>query len=71
LGSNLLKLYDIRDNVEAALADLGLNLDKWLSLGSPWEMTRPEISHYVASEAIPSNTTMGMDISVCAGYLSM
>jgi starch phosphorylase len=107
LGSNLLNVYDIRDNVEAALADLGLNLDKllvhepepglgngglgrlaacymeslstlniaaigygiryefglfdqeihngwqvektdkWLSLGSPWEMTRPEISHYV------------------------
>ena len=23
--------------------------DKWLSLGSPWETSRPEISHYVGT----------------------
>jgi glycogen phosphorylase len=109
LGSNLLNVYDIRDAVEAALADLGQSLDKllahepepglgngglgrlaacymeslttldmaaigygiryefglfdqeiqngwqvektdkWLSLGNPWETTRPEIAHYVGT----------------------
>ena len=109
LGSNLLNVHDIRDNVKAALAELGQSLDtllahepepglgngglgrlaacymdslttlnipaigygiryefglfdqqikngwqvertdKWLSLGNPWETSRPEISHYVGT----------------------
>ena len=26
--------------------------DKWLSLGNPWEMSRPEISHYVGNRRL-------------------
>ena len=44
--------------------------DKWLSLGNPWEISRPEISHYVGPADTPNSTTMSTVTSGCAGFPS-